>query len=97
MEILRTVEDVKKDISRRSVIRRRVVFLQDLPISKEIREKLAKAGIGLQELNEVLAKHGTRGLLGLLAILPNRLKAQRVTMNKNILTRIINFFENRRQ
>ena len=94
---LRTVEEVKNDICKRSVIRRTVISLQDLPVSKGIKEKLAKAGIGLQQLNEVFAKHGTRGLLGLLAIPPNGLKAPRVTKNKNILTRIINFFENRRQ
>ena len=65
---LRTVEEVKNDISKRSVIRRTVISLQDLPVSKGIKEKLAKAGIGLQQLNEVFAKRGTRGLLGLLAI-----------------------------
>ena len=38
---------------------------------------------GLQQLNEVFAKHGTRGLLGLLAIPPNGLKAPRVTEQKH--------------
>ena len=92
---LRSVEVVvKNDISKRYVIRRTVVSLQDLPVSTGIKEKLAKPGIGL---NEVFAKHGTRGLLGLLAIPPNGLKAPRIRKNKYILTRIINFFENRRQ
>ena len=94
---LLTMKEVKNDISKRSVIRRTVISLQDLPVSKGIKEKLGMAGIGLQQLNKVFAKHGTKGLLSLLAIPPNGLKAPRVTKNKNILTRIINFFENRRQ
>ena len=94
---LRAVEEVKNDISKRSVICTTVISFQDLPVSKGIKEKLAKAGIFLQLLNEIFAKHGTTGLLGLLAILPNGLRAPRVTKNRNILTRIINFFENRQQ
>ena len=69
------MEEVKNDISKRYVIRRTVISLQDLPVSKGIKEKLAKAGIGL---NEVFAKNGTRGLLGLLAIPPNGFKALHV-------------------
>ena len=42
---------------------------------KGINEKLAKAGIGI---NDVFAKNGTRGLLGLLATPPNGLKAPHV-------------------
>lgn len=57
-----TVEEVENDISKRSVIRRTVISVQDLPISKGIKEKLTKEGIGLQQPNEVFAKHGTRGL-----------------------------------
>ena len=57
-----TVGEVENDISKRSVIRRTVISFQDLPISKGIKEKLTKEGIGLQQPNEVFAKHGTRGL-----------------------------------
>ena len=39
---LRTVEEVKNDISKRSVIRRTVISLQDLPVSKGIKEKFGE-------------------------------------------------------
>ena len=47
---LLTVEEVKNDISKRSVIRRTVISFQDLPDSKGIKEKLAKAGTGLSSI-----------------------------------------------
>ena len=56
---LRSVEVVvKNDIFKRYVIRRTVISLQDLPVSTGIKEKLAKPGIGL---NEVFAAFGSFG------------------------------------
>ena len=42
--------------------------MQTLPISKTIKEKIAKAGIGIQQLSSVFSKYGSKGLLALLSM-----------------------------
>ena len=80
---LSTVRKKRSDLDRRSNVRCAVLLLQELLISKGMKE-MSKAGIRFQQLIEIFSKYG-RGLSALLVIQTKGLKAPLVTKNKNIL------------
>ena len=59
---------VKASKKSRKDVRCKVISLQKLPISKSMKEKMAKAGIGFAHLKDVFFRYGSRGILALLAM-----------------------------
>ena len=62
LNYLRSAIDVKASVCCR------VISMQELPISKNMKEKPAKVDIGCLQLTNVFSKDGSKGLLALLSM-----------------------------
>ena len=100
--LMHTVGEVESTAKLRTTIRSRMISMQDLPLSRTMKEKTAKAGIGLQQLKSVFSTNGSKGLMALLAmpakekVLTTEKASPRVTNNRKILGKILAFFEGKR-
>ena len=76
--------------------------MQELHISKTMKEKIAKASIGFHEVTNASSKYGSRGLLALLSMPPkgpftkNSKIPPRVTKNRKVLGKIVTFFQEKK-
>ena len=100
--LMHTVGEVESTAKLRTTIRSRMISMQDLPLSRTMKEKIAKAGMGLQQLKTVFSTNGSKGLMALLAmpakekVLTTEKASPRVTNNRKILGKILAFFEGKR-
>ena len=98
--LIRTVEEMKNAVDVRTNIRCKVISMQELPVSKTMKEKMAKAGIGFVELRSVYSNYGSRGLVALLAMpvggMTSEKASPRVTKDRKILGNIVKYFEEKK-
>ena len=100
--LMHAVNEVESTAKLRTTIRSRMISMQDLPLSRTMKEKMAKAGIGPEQLKSVFSTNGSRGLMALLAmpakeqVLMTEKASPCVTNNRKILGKILAFFKRKR-
>lgn len=85
VNIIHTVEEMKNAVDIRTNIRCKVISMQELPISKTMKEKMAKAGIGFVELKSVYSNYGSRGLVTLFTMPVKGMTSKKAPKDRKIL------------
>ena len=91
--LMHTVGEVESTAKLRITIRSRMISMHDLPLSRTMKAKMAKAGIGLQQLKSVFSTNESKGLMALLAMPAKEkvLTTERGEIGK--MGKIVAFFE----